>query len=170
MTLKQSDFVHAQYDVLTIHRTLISQRPVRLTPALDSFAFFRPGPAVEVGGRGSTSSPIVAVVRMMQQTTARTLPQLTLNDTPVNPDNWPEIREPGALDALTDPDVDPSREFAFGKFDPLVAVGWSRALFALLADGTTLEPREAVSRLSYYVGRRLTPLAVPLAIAPPPRW
>ncbi|MGO7394582.1 hypothetical protein ACCS62_28470 [Rhizobium ruizarguesonis] len=163
-------FAEAFYDVLTLNKTLISQKPVRLTQKEPTIEFYErrpalPWPPVKDGEMPRTDRTIVALVRMTQRTKDRTRqPGLTISDPyeTLEP-HWEEIIHPAVLDAL-DKEDGYFEDFAFGRFENLSGADWGDALFRPSEKGKVVNSCVAIKRLSHYAARRFGPLVIPVAV------
>ncbi len=165
-TVTALDFDKARYDVLTVARTMVSQKPLRLTPEQNKLDIFESRPPVMLDDH--SGKRVVAVVREVRLADSSffTNDELRL-DVKAPPDapaahKWEAISRPVVMDKMARPDQNIS-DLAFGRFDNLQGGDWGDALFRPSPSGVTFNPCLAVTRLGYYAGRRFAALAIPLA-------
>jgi hypothetical protein len=175
-TVTATGFDKARYDILTVGRTLVSQKPVRLTPEQSQADIYENRPVV--GWNDDDKERVIAIVRevrlvkeLAKDESGKPVPWdnplLTINHPVEKP--WRPIHQPTVLDALPN-GGDPASEMTFGKFEGLSGADWGDALFRPAANGRDPQPCLAMDRLGYYAGRRFAPIVIPVTVneAPEP--
>lgn len=166
-SVSAADFDKARYDVLTVGRTVASQKPVRLTPELPRIDIHENRPAVKLGPHAKERVlAIVREVRLIKETSEKPEPLLIVK-APVGYD-WRPVHQPAVLDALSGGPDAMGSELAFGRFENLQGLDWGNALFRPAPNGRDTKPCMAMNRLGYYAGRRFVPLAIPVTVTDAP--
>lgn len=176
LVIEQLDtsFANVRYDVLTIARTVVSQKPIRLTKETPNLEFYEPRPAIDWQADGrQTERRVIAIVREVAITPmVHCTPSLSARGSDSQNPNpgvgWDEIPHPAVMAALQTTNSPLGEEFCFGKFDRLTAEDWGDALFRPTEHGTQIDIHEALNRLAYYAGCRFAPLVYPLVAEKPP--
>lgn len=167
--IKQQDdsFDRARYDVLTIARTVVSQKPIRLSQEAPTLSFYEPRPAIA----WSDTKRVVAIVRqttIVGNSPTSPLLETTVPTALVAESFWVEVAQPTVMEALQNANEKLGEEFCFGKFERLPADDWADALFRPTKRGSQVDIHAALNRLAYYAGRRFAPLVYPLVAEEPP--
>lgn len=170
-SVSAASFDKALYDVLTVGRTVASQKPLRLTLELPRIEIHENRPAVKLNP--NAKERVLAIVREVRLTKevsddpdSKHRPALIVN-APVGY-AWRSIHQPAVLDALSGAPDRIGSELAFGRFENLQGMDWGQALFRPASNGRDTKPCLAMNRLGYYAGRRFGPLAIPVTVTDMP--
>ncbi|QKC98268.1 hypothetical protein [Mesorhizobium sp. NZP2298] len=162
ITQMDKTFDKVRYDVLSVVRTVTTQKPMRLSEDAPYVEFHEPAKAIDWLETGMRLIAIVREIRIAPPgPDAPLLVILPPKGATVGTDEpWKKIVQPAVFNALEGSDV-PGEEFCFGRFERLIAADWGDALFS--GTGSSIAVHQAVDRLAYYAGRRFAPLIFPVS-------
>ncbi|MER9877953.1 hypothetical protein [Mesorhizobium sp. M0118] len=162
ITQKDNTFEKVRYDILSVVRTVMTQKPTRLSKDAPAFEFHEPAKAIQWQDAGMRLIAIVRQIRIAPP--GPDTPQLDIlppEGAALGTDGpWKQILQPAVLNALAKSGV-AGEEFCFGRFERLTAADWGDALFS--GTGSNIIVHQALDRLAHYAGRRFAPLVFPVS-------
>ncbi|AYG66119.1 hypothetical protein [Rhizobium sp. CCGE531] len=162
ITQRDETFENVRYDVLSVVRTVTTQKPMRLSKDASYFEFHEPAKAIDWPETGMRLIAIVREIRIAAPgPDAPLLDILPPEGAAIGTDEpWKRVVQPAVLNALAESGV-PGEEFCFGRFERLIAADWGDALFS--GTESNIAVHQALDRLAHYAGRRFAPLVFPVS-------